>query len=85
MRTGLAFWSPCFHAPPFNDPMPGYVTRLKQAIGAEVFITRHARSTTGEDHLMQRRDNVDMAIYLRYLANDSPIKMDTKSKHGAMP
>jgi len=61
--------------------MPKYEPRLKKVIGVEEFITRHARSTTGDDMLMQSRDNVDMAIYLRHLANGSPIKVDTKSKH----
>ncbi len=60
--------------------MPKYEPRLKKVIGVEEFITRHARTTTGEDHLMQSRDNVDMAIYLRHLANGSPIKVDTRSK-----
>ncbi len=60
--------------------MPKYEPRMKKVLGVEEFITRHARATTGEDLLMQSRDNVDMAIYLRYLANGSPIKVDTKSK-----
>ncbi|HEY9097382.1 MAG TPA: sulfur oxidation c-type cytochrome SoxA [Thiobacillus sp.] len=60
--------------------MPKYEPRLKKVIGVEEFITRHARITTGEDLLMQSGDNVDMAIYLRYLANGSPIKVDTQSK-----
>ena len=60
--------------------MPRYEPRLKKVIGVEEFITRHARSTTGDNPLMQSADNIDLAIYLRYLANATPIKVDTKSK-----
>ena len=63
--------------------MPRYEPRLKKVIGVEEFITRHARSTTGDNPLMQSADNIDLAIYLRYLANDTPIKVDTKSKDSA--
>ena len=63
--------------------MPRHEPRLKKVIGVEEFITRHARSTTGDNPLMQSADNIDLAIYLRYLANDTPIKVDTKSKDSA--
>lgn len=63
--------------------MPRYESRLKKVIGVEEFITRHTRSTTGDDLLMQSADNIDLAIYLRYLANGTPIKVDTKSKDSA--
>ena len=60
--------------------MPRYEARLKKVIGVEEFITRHARSTTGDNLLMQSADNIDLSIYLRYLANGTPIKVDTTSK-----
>lgn len=63
--------------------MPRYDARLKKVIGVEEFITRHARSTTGDELLMQSKDNIDLAIYLRYLANGAPIKVDTTSKEAA--
>lgn len=63
--------------------MPRYEARLKKVIGVEEFITRHARSTTGDNLLMQSADNIDLAIYLRYLTNGTPIKVDTKSKDSA--
>lgn len=59
--------------------MPRYEARLKKVIGVEEFITRHARSTTGDNLLMQSMDNIDLSIYLRYLANGTPIKVDTAS------
>lgn len=60
--------------------MPRYEARLKKVIGIEEFVTRHARSTTGDDLLMQSTDNIDLAIYLRHLANGTPIKIDTTSQ-----
>lgn len=60
--------------------MPRYDARLNKVIGVEEFITRHARSTTGDNLLMQSADNIDLSIYLRYLANGAPIKVDTQSK-----
>jgi sulfur-oxidizing protein SoxA len=60
--------------------MPRYEARLKKVIGVEEFITRHARSTTGDNLLMQSLDNIDLSVYLRYLANGTPIKADTTSK-----
>jgi sulfur-oxidizing protein SoxA len=63
--------------------MPRYEARLKKVIGVEEFITRHARSTTGDKLLMQSMDNIDLSIYLRYLANGTPIKVDTTSKDAA--
>jgi sulfur-oxidizing protein SoxA len=59
--------------------MPKYEPRLKHVLGVEEFVTRHARATTGDDWLMQSEPNLDMAIYLRYLANGMPIKVDTAS------
>ncbi|MDP1926355.1 MAG: sulfur oxidation c-type cytochrome SoxX, partial [Thiobacillus sp.] len=44
--------------------MPRYEARLNKVIGVEEFITRHARSTTGDNLLMQSADNIDLSIYL---------------------
>lgn len=63
--------------------MPRYEPRLKKVIGVEEFITRHALSTTRDRLLMQSPDNIDLSIYLRYLANGTPIKVDTRSKNAA--
>ena len=63
--------------------MPRFEPRLKKVIGVEEFITRHARSTTGDNLLMESKDNIDLAIYLRYLANGTPIKVDTASADAA--
>lgn len=63
--------------------MPRYEPRLKKVLGVEEFITRHARATTGDNLLMQGVDNIDLSIYLRHLANGTPIQVDTKSKDSA--
>ena len=63
--------------------MPRFEPRLKKVIGVEEFITRHARSTTGDNLLMESKDNIDLAVYLRYLANGTPIKVDTASPDAA--
>lgn len=60
--------------------MPKFEPRLKKVIGVEEFVTRHARATTGDNWLMQSPENLDMSIYLRYLANGMPIKVDTRSR-----
>lgn len=59
--------------------MPKYEPRLKRVMGVEEFVTRHARATTGDNWLMQSQENLDMAIYLRHLANGTPINVDTRS------
>ena len=64
----------------WSATMPRYESRLKKVLGVEEFITRHARATTGDNLLMQSAGNIDLSIYLRHLANDSPIKVDTTSK-----
>ncbi len=60
--------------------MPRVETRLNKVIGVEEFVARHARATTGDVLPMQGADNIDLSIYLRYLANGTPIKVDTRSK-----
>lgn len=60
--------------------MPKYEPRLKKVMGVQEFVTRHARATTGENWLMQTPENMDMGIYLHYLANGSAFNVDTQSK-----
>ena len=60
--------------------MPKYEPRLKKVLVIEEFIARHAKATTGADLLMETKPNIDLAIYLRNLANGTPINVDTKGK-----
>ena len=59
--------------------MPKWEPRLKKVLGAEEFIARHAKATTGADVLMETRDNIDLSIYLHNLANGEAIKVDLSS------
>jgi sulfur-oxidizing protein SoxA len=59
--------------------MPKWEPRLDRVLGIEEFITRHARATTGAEWLMESKENIAMAIYLRNLANGQPIKVDVTS------
>jgi sulfur-oxidizing protein SoxA len=59
--------------------MPKWEPRLEKVLGAEEFITRHARATSGADWLMQSRQNTDMSIYLHSLANGQAITVDLSS------
>ncbi|HEY4141836.1 MAG TPA: sulfur oxidation c-type cytochrome SoxA [Pseudolabrys sp.] len=59
--------------------MPKWEPRLNKVLGIEEFITRHARATTGASTTMETEDNRSMAVYLRFLANGTPIKVDTTS------
>jgi sulfur-oxidizing protein SoxA len=60
--------------------MPKYEPRLKKVLVIEEFIARHAKAATGADLLMETKPNIDLAIYLRSLANGTPVNVDTKSK-----
>jgi sulfur-oxidizing protein SoxA len=59
--------------------MPKWEPRLNKVLGAEEFIARHAKATSGATWLMQSRENTDMSIYLHSLANGEPIKVDLGS------
>jgi sulfur-oxidizing protein SoxA len=59
--------------------MPRWEPRLNKVVGVEEFVFRHAKATTGHSWLMQGEQNLAMAIYLRYIANDAEIKVDTAS------
>jgi sulfur-oxidizing protein SoxA len=59
--------------------MPKWEPRLNKVLGVEEFVTRHARTTTGADWPMETDNNRAMSVYLHYLANGQPIKVDTTS------
>src|SRR4029079_3795573 len=59
--------------------MPKWEPRLNKVLGVEEFVTRHAKVTTGANWLMETDDNLAMSVYLRFLANGTPIKVDTDS------
>src|SRR5689334_13187306 len=59
--------------------MPKWEPRLNKVLGVEEFVTRHAKATTGANWLMETDDNLAMSVYLRFLANGTPIKLDTTS------
>lgn len=59
--------------------MPKFEPRLKQVIGVEEFVFRHAKATTGHAWPMQSEQNLAVSIYLRFLANGAEIKVDTTS------
>ena len=59
--------------------MPKWEPRLNKVLGVEEFVTRHAKATTGANWLMETDDNLAMSVYLRFLANGTPIQIDTGS------
>jgi sulfur-oxidizing protein SoxA len=59
--------------------MPKWEPRLNKALGVEEFVTRHTKATTGANWLMETDENIAMSVYLRFLANGEPIKLDTSS------
>ena len=59
--------------------MPKWEPRLEKVLGVEEFVTRHAKATTGADWLMESDENRAMSVYLHYLANGTPIRVDTTS------
>jgi L-cysteine S-thiosulfotransferase len=59
--------------------MPTWEPRLNKAVSVEEFVTRHAKATTGANWLMETDENRVMSVYLHFLANGTPIKIDTSS------
>jgi sulfur-oxidizing protein SoxA len=59
--------------------MPRWEPRLNKALSVEEFVARHAKATTGDSWLMETDENRAMSVYLHYLANGEPIKIDTTS------
>ena len=55
--------------------MPRYSKKAGKVLGVEEFVTRHARATTGDDFRMQSEENTSLAVYLRFLANGTPINV----------
>ena len=62
--------------------MPKWEPRLDKVLGVEEFVTRHAKATTGADWLMETDENRAMSVYLHFLANGKPIKVDTHKRGG---
>ena len=56
--------------------MPKWEPRFNKVLGAEEFVARHARATTGAELPMEGQANIDLSIYLHSLANGEPIKVD---------
>ena len=85
-RTSVGFsCNSCHNAPEtqfktWAATMPKWEPRLGKVLGVEEFVTRHAKATTGADWLMETDDNKAMSVYLQYLANGEPIKVDTESE-----
>ena len=59
--------------------MPMWEPRLNKVLGVEEFVTRHAKATTGASWPMETEENRAMSVYLHFLANGTPIKVDTSS------
>ena len=59
--------------------MPRWEPRLDKVLGIEEFVTRHAKATTGHAWLMQSNENTAVAVYLRNIANGTPIAVDISS------
>jgi sulfur-oxidizing protein SoxA len=59
--------------------MPMWEPRLNKVLGVEEFVTRHAKATTGASWPMETEENRAMSVYLHFLANGAPLKVDTSS------
>ncbi|MGE0565207.1 MAG: sulfur oxidation c-type cytochrome SoxA [Pseudolabrys sp.] len=59
--------------------MPKWEPRLEKVLGVEEFVARHTKATTGANWLMETDANRDMSVYLRFIANGTPMKVDTDS------
>jgi len=59
--------------------MPMWEPRLNKVLGVEEFVTRHAKATTGASWPMETEENRAMSVYLHFLANGTPMKVDTSS------
>jgi L-cysteine S-thiosulfotransferase len=57
--------------------MPMWEPRLNKILGVEEFVARHAKATTGASWPMETEENRAMSVYLHFLANGTPIKVDT--------
>jgi len=59
--------------------MPMWEPRVNKVLGVEEFVARHAKATTGASWPMETEENRAMSVYLHFLANGTPIKVDTSS------
>jgi len=59
--------------------LPHWEPRLNKVLGVEEFVTRHAKATTDLTFLMQSDENTALAVYLRHLANGTPVQVDMTS------
>ncbi|APV50236.1 sulfur oxidation c-type cytochrome SoxX [Betaproteobacteria bacterium GR16-43] len=59
--------------------LPRWEPRLGKVLGVEEFVFRHARATTGARYAMGGEENVNLSVYLHFLANGRPIRVDTSS------
>ena len=64
----------------WSASMPKWEPRMNKVLGVEEFITRHAKATTGAEYLMQSDENIALSVYLRNLANGTPINVDIESE-----
>lgn len=84
-RTSAGFSCNTCHSDPATQfkawaaSMPKWEPRLNKVLGVEEFITRHAAATTGAKWLMETEENKAMSVYLHFLANGTPIKVDITS------
>ena len=59
--------------------MPMWEPRLNKVLGVEEFVTRHAKATTSASWPMETEENRAMSVYLHFLANGAPLRVDTSS------
>ena len=59
--------------------MPMWEPRLNKVLSVEEFVTRHAKATTGASWPMETEENRAMSVYLHFLANGAPLKVDPSS------
>jgi len=59
--------------------MPMWEPRLNKVLSVEEFVTRHAKATTGASWPMETEENRAMSVYLHFLANGAPLRVDTSS------
>lgn len=85
LKSSIGFSCNTCHSEPketfktWGASMPKWEPRLEKVLGVEEFVTRHAKATTGAEWQMETDENRVMSVYLRYLANGTPIAIDTTS------
>ena len=85
IKTSAGFSCNTCHSDPATSfktwaaSMPKWEPRLNKVLGVEEFVTRHAKATIGDNWLMETDNNRAMSVYLHFLANGAPIKVDTES------